>query len=112
MVAAVGCGACALCLWFSLARAAAAAQDAWRVPPATLLGAFQCLARWESGSGTTSRNIYGLLDGWAVAGGSGYAADHSPAEQLYRAWRLYQWSLARYGDGWLPWPNSRRKCGL
>jgi hypothetical protein len=61
-------------------------------------GAFaRCVRARESSNGRASRNLYGMLDGWIVAGGDGDAAEASIAEQDYRAWRLWR----RYGDS--PW---------
>jgi len=51
----------------------------------------------ESGDGTASRNVYGMLEGWAAAGGAASAANASRAEQDYRAWLLWR----RYG--YAPW---------
>jgi hypothetical protein len=86
----------------------------WPSPPQNLLADFRCIGKGESGNGAASSNLYGMLDGWAAAGGgAGLASrDHrpnaweaSPAEQLYRAWLLEQ------KDGWSPWTTAPG-CGL
>jgi hypothetical protein len=43
---------------------------------------------------------------WASVGGQGDAADASVSEQLYRSYLLWK------SQGWSPWPNSSRACGL
>jgi len=86
--------------------AKAATDDGWPVPPAWFVQDSHCIAVHESGDGTNPAaggNIYGMLDGWAQAGGSGVAGEHSRAEQLYRVWVLYNWALGVTGDGWSPW---------
>lgn len=63
----------------------------WPSPPAWWVnGLGHCIAVHESGNGTTTRNIYGMLAGWVVAGGTGWAGSASRAEQTYRAWLLYK----------------------
>ena len=71
----------------------------WPDPPAWWLHSSfaQCVRMRESGNGTASRNIYGMLEGWQAAGGHGDAKDATRAEQDYRAWILY----SRYGTS--PW---------
>jgi len=71
----------------------------WPTPPAWFVHSpvLACIELRESGDGRASSNLYGMLDGWAAAGGRGTAASASPAEQLYRAWLLY----SRFG--WSPW---------
>ena len=59
----------------------------------------------ESTDGAGSSNLYGMLDGWAAAGGTDSAWGASPGEQLYRAWVL--WNM----DGWGPWATAPG-CGL
>lgn len=80
----------------------AAHSESFPAPPkAWLNGEFaKCVRLRESHNGkdpAARGNIYGMLDGWAEAGGTGRAGDHSRAEQDYRAYRLYR----RYGV-W-PW---------
>ncbi len=76
-----------------------APSQAWPKPPASwMTSAFaQCVRLRESGNGRGSSNIYGMLDGWRAAGGSGDAWHASRAEQDYRAYRLW----LRYGV--IPW---------
>jgi len=62
-----------------------------------------CIRQAESGNGTTSRNVYGMLDGWAQADGHGSAAAASRAEQDYRAWLLWCWARRTFGDGYAAW---------
>ena len=84
----------------------------WPTPPAWWLrGPAACIERFESTDGRGSRNLYGMQAGWAQVGGTGWAGAAPPAEQRYRAWLLYRWSLAKYGNGWLPL-TTRRDCGL
>lgn len=74
------------------------ARAAYPRPPAWWLrGAGACIRQMESTDGRASANLYGMLDGWAVAGGHGWAGDASRGEQDYRAFRLWQ----RFG--WEPW---------
>lgn len=63
----------------------------------------QCVRRRESGNGTTSRNVYGMRDGWTVAGGHGDPGAATRAEQDYRAWLLYNWAARHYGSGTAAW---------
>lgn len=76
-------------------------------PPGTAIGDLNwaALAQCESGGNPRAVNpagYYGLyqfdLGTWASVGGSGNPIDASPAEQLYRAQRLYA------GRGASPWP--------
>lgn len=83
----------------------------WPVPPAWFRHDVACIRLHESTNGRGSPNLYGMLDGWAQAGGRGWAGDASWGEQLYRTWLLYRWSLRRFGDGWLPWTTAA-VCGL
>ena len=92
--------------WFLLALAAleapALGARAWPRPPAWWLQSdfMRCVRAVESANGRTSSNVYGMLDGWRVAGGSGSAGAATRAEQDYRAWLLWR----RYGTGaWRPW---------
>lgn len=88
----------ALCLVF----VGIASARHWPSPPGWWLNSqfAQCVRQHESGNGTTTRNIYGMQAGWAVAGGSGWAGDATRAEQNYRAYLLFK----RYGDGaWRPY---------
>lgn len=88
---------CALSL--ALAWVPATQASAWPRPPSSWLHSrfAECVRQRESGNGSGSSNIYGMLDGWAVAGGRGRAGDATRAEQDYRAYRLWQ----RYGAS--PW---------
>jgi hypothetical protein len=63
----------------------------------------ECVRTHESGNGRYSRNIYGMLDGWAQAGGRGKPEDATRAEQDYRAWLLFNWAARRYGSGTAAW---------
>ena len=74
----------------------------WPRPPSWWLNSpgMKCVRTIESGNGRASNNLYGMLDGWAVAGGQGEARYASYAEQHYRAWRLWR----MYGmKAWCPW---------
>lgn len=87
----------------------------WPVPPKWFRADIHCIGMYESGNGSDGRNLYGMLDGWRQAGGTGSASQASAGEQLYRAWLLYNWSRREFGDGWLPWkccPGTARKCGF
>lgn len=79
-------------------------------PPAWWLAAADCVHRHESidwfQRGAFSGGMQFLDSTWHAVGGSGRAADHSPAEQLYRAYLLWR------SQGWSPWPNTSRMCGL
>jgi len=80
----------------------ASATRKWPSPPAWWMNSsdMRCVRTIESGNGRTSTNLYGMLDGWAVAGGSGSARYASYAEQHYRAWLLWK----RFGmRAWCPW---------
>lgn len=76
----------------------------WPTPPAwwTHSSFIQCVRHAESHDGADPNahgNVYGMLDGWAAAGGQGRAGDASRAEQNYRAWLLWK----RYGvQPWRP----------
>lgn len=87
---------------YPVASSTAQHPQRWPKPPAAWLhGAFAtCVRLRESGNGRDSRNLYGMLEGWAAAGGHGDAADASVAEQHYRAWLLFR----RYGvSPWRPY---------
>lgn len=74
----------------------------WPKPPSWWLNSpgMKCVRNIESGNGRASRNLYGMLDGWAEAGGRGSAWNASYEEQHYRAWLLWR----RYGmSAWCPW---------
>jgi hypothetical protein len=77
----------------------------WPVPPAWFRRDAACIEMGESTDGAGSANLYGMLDGWAAAGGQGWAGAASPSEQLYRVWVL--WNM----DGWGPWTTAAG-CGL
>jgi hypothetical protein len=86
-----------------------AAQARFPAPPHWwLAGPGACVRQWESGNGRTSPNLYGMLAGWAAAGGvAGRAGQASRAEQDYRAYRLY------LRLGWEPWRGqTASRCGL
>ena len=77
----------------------------WPVPPAWFRHDAACIEMGESTDGAGSSNLYGMLDGWAAAGGTDSAWGASPGEQLYRVWVL--WNM----DGWGPWATAPG-CGL
>lgn len=72
----------------------------WPKPPSWWLNSpnMVCVRIRESGNGRGSSNLYGMLQGWGEAGGSGSAWSASVAEQHYRAWILWK----RFGchDPW------------
>ena len=77
----------------------------WPRPPAWFRHDAACIEMGESTDGAGSSNLYGMLDGWAAAGGTDSAWGASPGEQLYRVWVLYNM------DGWGPWATAPG-CGL
>jgi hypothetical protein len=87
------------------------AQAKWPDPPAWFLRAADCVHRHESPNWHLRNWPYAggmqFLDStWRSVGGRGSAADASPAEQLWRAFLLYE------RDGWGAWPNTSQLCGL
>src|SRR5215470_14781773 len=76
-----------------------------RAPAAWVASDFaRCVRARESSNGRGSSNLYGMLDGWRVAGGRGYAGDAPIVEQHYRAWRLWR----MLGDApWRPYDGCR-----
>lgn len=93
---------CAAALALELPAPAAAK---WPTPPGWWFKSpvVDCILTVESGNGRYSSNLYGMLDGWRQAGGTGSASSATRAEQDYRAYRLYLWALERFGYGWAPW---------
>jgi hypothetical protein len=72
----------------------------WPDPPAWWVnGSFAtCVRIRESGNGTASGDIYGILPFvWASLGGTDSVYTAARAEQDYRAWLLYE------RDGTAPW---------
>jgi hypothetical protein len=86
---------------FGLACSTAEAKK-YPTPPSWWINSpgMKCVRTIESSNGRASSNLYGMLDGWAVAGGKGEARYASREEQHYRAWLLWK----RYGmSAWCPW---------
>jgi Transglycosylase-like domain len=82
-------------------------------PPRSWLPSALCVHRGESPgswSTNTGNGFYGgmqfALTTWYAVGGRIRPDLASEREQLYRSWLL--WRL----DGWAPWPNTARACGL
>lgn len=78
----------------------------WPTPPGWWMNSKDMVAvrRCESSNGTSSTNLYGMIDAWPEVGGAGgkYGAWHaSRAEQHYRAWLFWR----RHGchAGWGVW---------
>ncbi len=87
-----------------LPLAAQAHSRHWPRPPSWFVRQVDgCIELRESTDGKGSPNLYGMQAGWAAAGGTGWAGNATPTEQLYRAWRLYGIALRTTGDGWSPW---------
>jgi hypothetical protein len=99
---------CLLPLVLFLAGGVGAAQARFPSPPHWwLAGPGACIRTWESGDGRTSPNLYGMLDGWEMAGGHGWAGDASRTEQDFRSYRLWR----RFG--WEPWRGqTASRCEL
>ena len=62
---------------------------------------------WQGKRSPYAGGMQFLDDTWRRAGGTGNAAQWSPREQLYRAWRI--WKLG--GGSWREW-GTARACGL
>lgn len=80
-------------------------------PPAWWTRDALCIHSHEAAwNANTGNGFYGgmqfLLSTWAAVGGRIRPDLATPNEQLYRAWLL--WRL----EGWHPWPNTARRCGL
>jgi hypothetical protein len=94
-----------------LAETRAALRPRYRVP-AWFLSAALCVHRGESSDWHISNPPYanGMqfeLSTWTSVGGNASSWRWaSPAEQLYRSYLLWQ------SQGWTPWPNTSRACGL
>lgn len=90
---------------------AALRPAAYGVPASWLAGAL-CVHRGESTDWHISNPPYAngmqfTLSTWLSVGGAASSwASASPREQLYRAYLLWQ------SQGWSPWPNTSRACGL
>jgi len=87
------------------AGASSSSPAAHRAPASWIASDFaRCVRARESSNGRGSRNLYGMLDGWTVAGGRGEASAAPVREQHYRAWLLWR----RFGDApWRPWDGCR-----
>lgn len=94
-------------LVLALMLALPAQAKRWPSPPSWWLNSpnMVCVRLHESGNGRGSSNLYGMLEGWGAAGGSGSARYASRAEQHYRAWLLWK----RYGCH-APWGRYDGCC--
>jgi len=68
------------------------AQAQWPKPPSWWMNSsyMTCVRIRESGNGAASSNLYGMMAGWAEAGGRGSAWSASREEQHYRAYLLWR----------------------
>lgn len=83
----------------------------WDVPDSIKGGAGE--GGWDAVSSSYGGGLQFMLGTWHRAGGSGKSmsaiAGASPAEQIYRAYRIVH---GQDHDRWGEWPNTSRACGL
>ena len=78
-------------------------------PPMANGDAWECIRQLESGGSYSmpGGGAYQFVDStWQSMGGTGSAEDAPPAEQDMRA------QMLQAEQGWGPWPNTARMCGL
>lgn len=92
-------------------RAALRPANPWPVPAWWLPGAL-CVHRlestdWHIANGPYANGMQFTLSTWESVGGTAAGWRWaSPAEQMYRSYLLWR------SQGWAPWPNTSRACGL
>lgn len=105
---------------WSVTTHVATASTSWHVAPAQPVvtssspgGTWACIRQHESGGNyaiNTGNGYYGAyqfsLSTWRSVGGTGLPSQASPAEQDMRA------QILQARDGWAPWPQTSRMCGV